>query len=133
MYSSFTHCTRRCFRCLFYGSFRKAFHEIATCTLADWVVLLHENPEVIDEFCQLVGVREGGSFARARLQIEATINKTISAFVVVIASFAFVQKFYLFFPKLLKNSPKVFCPKVVSPKILNFNVSSSDYDGCSSP
>ena len=47
---------KRCFERLFYRRFTKPLQEIATCILADWVVLLHEKHlEMTNKCFQLLG------------------------------------------------------------------------------
>ena len=62
-------------------------------------------------------VIERGSFSRARLEIAGNINQPVTltsvsfAFFVDKTSFTSVGNVYFLGPKLLKSSPKVFCPK----------------------
>ena len=89
---------KRCFRRLFYRSFTKAFHETATCTLADWVVLLHEKLlEMINRCSQWEGQRRRIFF---KSHIRNCINCLSNRYL------------YIFFFRVLCSYNKFyFCPK----------------------
>ena len=123
---------KRCFERLFYRRFTKPLHEIATCILADWVLLLHEKHlEMTNKCFQLLGSEKEDLFQDLDWKLQQLVTKVLSLHHLfhILCSYNkcyFRPKCLFALSKIAKKQPKsffdVFCSKILSPKFFGFNV-----------